>query len=272
MAIQEQSPLPLLHVLLAEDDPIVARLTVRALERRGLIVKPVTTGRAVLDEVRARRFDLLLLDLGLPQLDGLGVSRRLRAQPEHASLFIIALTAAERPEEEWRSAGIDAILAKPLDVEALERLLLARASGASGEGDALTLGAGSPIDFEALRERTGGDEDLIREVFADFLAHEERWLDELREAVFREAFGEAAKLAHRLRGALLALGASPAGQLAAGVEERAGALAKGDGGGNGLASEALAFEQAVRKASDAMRLHVTHVTAVTSMTVDLAAR
>ena len=78
-------------VLLAEDDPAIAQPLSRALEREGYEVVAVTDGSAALEATASERVDLLVLDLGLPEMDGLEVCRRLRASG--AQTPVLMLTA-----------------------------------------------------------------------------------------------------------------------------------------------------------------------------------
>jgi DNA-binding response OmpR family regulator len=93
------------RILVAEDDPDIAALIRHALERAGHETEVVATGPAALASVRRRRPDLLVLDLMLPELDGLEVCRAIRADPAVASLPIVMVTA--RDEEVDRVVGLE---------------------------------------------------------------------------------------------------------------------------------------------------------------------
>lgn len=91
-------------VLLAEDDSTIAEPLARALQREGYAVDVAGDGAAALDRVRAGRIDLLVLDLGLPGMDGLEVCRRVRL--DHPDLPVLMLTA--RADEVDFVVGLDA--------------------------------------------------------------------------------------------------------------------------------------------------------------------
>jgi len=248
-----------LHVLLAEDDRIVARFTKRALERRGASVVHVATGRAVLREIHARPFDLLLLDLGLPELDGWTVARSLlEAPPEHAPL-VVGLTASSVEERRWRAAGIDAMLLKPLDLAALDAVV-GRHRGARGGGfrppPVPADVAREPVDFAGLRARAGGDEALVREVIGDFLSLRATWMRELRDAVEEASLPDVSHAAHRVRGALFALGAGIAGARAAELEAIAGEADGATSTSSRLRATLESLEEAVESAAASMRAHL----------------
>lgn len=109
------SPGSALDVLLVEDDATVAEVIAGLLTRLGHRATHVPNGLAALAELRRARFDLALLDLDLPGIDGLQLARMIRASA-HAALPLVAVTARSVGDEEAqiRAAGMDALLRKPL--------------------------------------------------------------------------------------------------------------------------------------------------------------
>lgn len=109
------------HVLVAEDNPLNFELVRDLLEARGHEVEWARDGEEALHLARSGRFDLLLLDLHMPKLDGLEVVRAIRADPVANSLKVIALTADAMlgVREDLVAAGVDGYLSKPLDLSAL---------------------------------------------------------------------------------------------------------------------------------------------------------
>jgi DNA-binding response OmpR family regulator len=93
------------HVVVAEDDPKQAELLRRYLEHEGHRVVVVGDGRAALEEARAHRPDLMVLDVMMPKVDGLDVCRVLRADPASAGLAVLMLTA--RSAEDDLLLGLD---------------------------------------------------------------------------------------------------------------------------------------------------------------------
>ena len=92
------------HILVVEDDPDISSLIVRYLEKSGYTSEVVATGGDVLPRVQAQLPDLMLLDLMLPQLNGLDLCRALRANPKTASIPIVIVTA--RGDESDRIVGL----------------------------------------------------------------------------------------------------------------------------------------------------------------------
>src|SRR4051794_32118139 len=121
-----------MRILIVEDDPDIAELVARYLDKAGFATERVASGREALQGIAARPPDLLVLDLMLPHVDGLEVCRVLRANDTTAALPIIMLTA--RAEESERIVGLeigaDDYLAKPFspnELVARVRALLRRA-------------------------------------------------------------------------------------------------------------------------------------------------
>lgn len=110
-------------VLVAEDNPLNYELIRDLLEARGHTVEWAKDGEEALNLARSGRFDLLLLDLHMPRLDGLEVMRGIRSQPPVKPLKVIALTADAMVgvREDLFAAGVDGYLSKPLDLSALIR-------------------------------------------------------------------------------------------------------------------------------------------------------
>jgi len=109
------------RVLVVEDDLANRVLLSRLLQRGGYDVTAVVDGPAALDEVLASKADVVLLDVGLPGIDGLEVCRRLRAQPATRMLPIILLTGRSSVEDvvEGLDAGADDFVAKPYEIDVL---------------------------------------------------------------------------------------------------------------------------------------------------------
>ncbi|MCA1584253.1 MAG: PAS domain-containing protein [Acidobacteria bacterium] len=117
-----------LHVLLAEDNPINSQVATRMLQKLGCTVETALSGFQVLHAVDAGTFDLVLMDVQMPELDGLQLTRmiRERERAEGATrLRIVALTADAMKGDEDRcfAAGMDGYLAKPITLDSLEREL-----------------------------------------------------------------------------------------------------------------------------------------------------
>jgi CheY-like chemotaxis protein len=124
------APLPAAHlagarVLVAEDQPMNQQVISEMLRHLGVQVTLAGNGRQALDRLAEGSFDLVLMDIQMPEMDGLTATRRIRAQPQGNALPVIALTAGVTEEERARilAAGCTAILPKPLSLHDLTATL-----------------------------------------------------------------------------------------------------------------------------------------------------
>src|SRR6185295_1460083 len=167
-----------LRVLVAEDNPVNQRLVQAILKHRGHAPVLVGNGREALAALDAGAFDVLLLDLHMPEMGGFETTAAIRARETAtgAHLLILALTASagDGDEERCREAGMDGYIIKPIRAEEL----LARIESAAGR-DAR---APEPSPKAAPG---GGGEDPSRKLTGLFIADAARLCDEIRDAVAR---------------------------------------------------------------------------------------
>jgi two-component system response regulator TctD len=121
-----------MRLLLAEDDAGLATWLVRALGQSSCEVDWVADGRLVRRAVRATRYDALILDLGLPGLDGHDVLADLRESDEHLPILVLTARASLMDRVTTLKAGADDFLAKPFEIEELEARLHALVRRARG--------------------------------------------------------------------------------------------------------------------------------------------
>ena len=126
-------------VLIAEDNPTNRELLRELLEIRGYTVTEACNGQEALASVEQAPPDILLLDIGMPVLDGFAVVRKLRENPRFTSLPVVAVTAyaMQGDREKIMNSGFDGYLSKPVNssslVQELDRLLAhSNAQSASG--------------------------------------------------------------------------------------------------------------------------------------------
>jgi CheY-like chemotaxis protein len=135
-------------ILITEDNPVNRELLRELLEIRGYEIFEAGDGLQALAMIERVCPDLLILDLGMPGLDGFGVIRRIRADPAHANLPVLAATAYAMRGDRERvlEAGFDGYISKPISPTALreetERLL------GSGSGKASSASAGNTRSAE----------------------------------------------------------------------------------------------------------------------------
>jgi PAS domain S-box-containing protein len=192
-----------LRVLLAEDGPINQKVAVELLERRGHTVEVATNGREALDALERATFDLVLMDVQMPQMDGFEATAAIRAGEqrtgEHLPIIAMTASAMKGDRERCLEAGMDEYIAKPIRAAALYELVEGCADG-----------GGVVIDRRALNERTGGDAEAGREVSKLFLEECPKLLVRIHEGIDAGDSHAVERAAHTLKGSVGVFGASAA--------------------------------------------------------------
>ena len=191
-----------LVVLLAEDNIVNQRLATRLLEKEGHEVSIAANGHEALEAIAKRAFDLVLMDVQMPDMDGFEATRAIRAGERSLGghLPIIAMTAhvMKGDRERCLDAGMDDYVAKPVQREVLLATIdrvLGRSTGQASEAT-----DGEICDADALRARVP-DEAILAEVIALFLQECPRMLSDVREAVERGDGARIRSAAHTFKGA-----------------------------------------------------------------------
>jgi two-component system sensor histidine kinase/response regulator len=229
------SPGQKLRVLVAEDYPINQRVAIRLIERLGHAVAVVSDGRAALAALEREPFDLVLMDVQMPEMDGLDATRAVRAREARireglepappgstyaaragSRIPIVALTAHALKSDEARclDAGMDSYLAKPISGAELARAIARSARAADDDADS----AAPPVDLVAALRRADGDRELLAELGGLFV---QDWPARRAELDAALSAGESPRLeraAHGLKGVLAALGSGRAAILAGDLE------------------------------------------------------
>jgi signal transduction histidine kinase/DNA-binding NarL/FixJ family response regulator len=218
-----------LRILLAEDNATNRLVAVTRLEAMGHQVEAVPGGEEAVRQVRLAPYDLVLMDVMMPGMDGLSATRAIRALPgPEAAVPIVALTANVFAEhrEACRAAGMDGFLGKPMTLAALEQVLAQADAGTLRRAGGREEAAGDTL--ARLSGEFGADE--AEEVLAGFVAEGRAAAEAMRDAV---AAGDAAALAEAARGlreaadtlGLGAIASLTAVAAASGPEQRATAVA-----------------------------------------------
>src|SRR6185503_3606384 len=145
-------------VLVVEDDDEVRGVLVRELGSRGYRVQEASDGRGALERWEASRPDVILLDLGLPDMDGLDVIRRIR-RDAMTPIVILSARFAEREKVEALERGADDFVTKPFGLDELHarlRVALRRAAGPGGDLEGRTVVGPLVMDPQRHEVRVGG--------------------------------------------------------------------------------------------------------------------
>jgi len=203
------------RILLAEDNPINQQVAVELLQGAGASVEVAANGREALDMVRAKGYDVVLMDLQMPVMDGLQATRAIRDIPRFAQLPIIAMTASVMSGDRDRclEAGMNDHISKPVSIEQLmgtlsrwlpDRPAAAPAAPPAPPGDAAgTAELPGELDGFQVEEgikRVGGDRALYRRLLLQFHDHSARAGSEIRAALAAGDRARAKAEAHTLKG------------------------------------------------------------------------
>lgn len=225
-----------LHVLLADDQIINAMIVSKWLGMLGCTMERVEDGQQAVERWRQRRFDLILMDVKMPVMNGLEATVRIR-ELEASGVTrtpIVALTASASPEEldACLTAGMDGHTTKPVTLDSLAatmRAALRSAASATAAADAPSHArapepaSGWTLDLDHLRQSLGGDEELLQEFIDAMQAELGQRLQRLQAAELALDASQTQEQAHALRGALGSLGAEAAAALTRTLEREAGA-------------------------------------------------
>ncbi len=230
------------RVLLVEDSEINQEVAVEILTDAGLVVDVAENGRIACERVASGSYAVVLMDVQMPEMDGIEATRRIRQTWPADRLPIIAMTAHAYDQERQRclEAGMNEHLAKPIDpvvlVEALNRWMkplpapaqpAAAAPAAPRTADTTggLPGALPPFDLDRALARLGGKRQLLRKLILDFGAKFPDATATLRERIGAGEAEEARRLAHTIKGVAATLEARELSEAAARIEE---ALVRGE--------------------------------------------
>ena len=233
-----------LTILVAEDNPINARLAVALLRKRGWEVKVTGNGREALEALSAQAFDLVLMDIQMPEMDGydatMAVRQREAGTGHRTPILAMTAHAMKGDLERCFEAGMDGYLTKPIKAsefyDAIEGLV---SSGEPEIGEGPAGGSGAPADLSQLLVNTGGDVDLLDELVDLFAEDCPGQVENLAAAIQRGDAKDLEESAHKLKGAVANFGAKATQDLAFRLERmgREGDLERAPGTFEELCSE-----------------------------------
>jgi CheY-like chemotaxis protein/HPt (histidine-containing phosphotransfer) domain-containing protein len=240
-----------LRILLAEDNVVNQQVGLHLLQRMGYRADVASNGLEVLEALRRQSYDIVLMDVQMPEMDGLTATRHLvkeRSRQERPWIIAMTANAMQGDRELCLEAGMDDYISKPIRVEELVRALFEFQEGAGGQGgraeeenvetrafasgnrgadsvaslNANSNGHASPLAepatvldaraFQALKEMLGQDAVLV-DVIEHYLEEAPGLLQTLTTAVAEENATALEQAAHSLKSSSAMLGATPISQL-----------------------------------------------------------
>ena len=239
-----------MRVLVAEDNAVNQKVTRRLLRELGYRADVVANGQEVVEAAQRQHYDLIFMDVQMPEMDGLEATqaiRNLQSDDEtdargSSSTWIVAMTAAAMHGDEERclDAGMDDYLSKPVDVEALVDAIKTAAehldepttddshnneppasfseptSDNGMNGNAVNLDT-----FDDFRSSLQGDDDFMAELLRDYLNDAAKHLEAIREAADQRDGAALERRAHTLKSSSAAIGAEAVAELCKTIEKLA---------------------------------------------------
>lgn len=220
------APASSLRILLAEDNEVNQRLAMRLLEKNGHRIAVVSNGRQAVAALEKNTFDLVLMDVQMPEMDGLEattlIRERERGTGRHVPIIAMTACAMKGDRERCLDAGMDSYISKPIEAQEL----LDTVGGVAARNPAplptstpVAVAASAPVlNRKAAMQHVGGDAKLLSELVDVFLSSSPDIMTDLARAVAKRDTAAVRRLAHLLKGSVGSFGADHAFQAALRLE------------------------------------------------------
>ncbi len=202
------------RILLAEDNPVNQRVALGILQKWGHTVVAVNNGNEALAALERESFDLILMDVQMPEMDGLEATRAIRESERHTGkhIPIVAMTAhaMKGDRERCLAGGMDDYVSKPIQLADLKRAIDAMVGTVEPEPERPKRAgcANEVFDRVAALERVNSDEGFLAEVIGLFLGDAPCRIEAIRAAIDDRDAKRLQTASHSLKGAAGCLGAS----------------------------------------------------------------
>jgi PAS domain S-box-containing protein len=211
------------HILLAEDNLINQKLAIRLLEKEGHTVVVAGNGKEALTALEREPFDLVLMDVQMPEMDGLEAAAAIRERERktggHVPILAMTAYAMKGDRERCLQAGMDGYLSKPIRARELFEALRGLSPAAPRpEEPTREPPCEEALDWGKALDQVGGDADLLRYLAGLFPEDCSRLMTEIRTAVDARDASRLKVAAHTLKNPLLTLAAQPAADAALQLE------------------------------------------------------
>jgi two-component system sensor histidine kinase/response regulator len=222
----EQAPLKL---LLVEDHPVNQKLAVTLLQRWGHTVQVADNGKIAVDLVAQESFDIILMDMMMPVMDGLEATRNIRnyQKTDHTPIIAMTANAMETDRQKCLEAGMDDFISKPIKAQELKDKLLRYSSAPVSPSGHAPLMADAALMasttqrasvFDYASALAAQDQEIVDIVARPFVRQWPSELQKIQSALAQGDMRSVLHAAHALKGTLAIFGAAPASGLALRIE------------------------------------------------------
>ncbi len=217
-----------LKILLGEDNVMNQKFGVRVLTKVGHSVDVASNGIEVLEALERASYDVVLMDIQMPELDGLETTRQIRQREagtgEHIPIIAMTASAMKGDKENCFEAGMDGYISKPVKPKKiLEQLaaIIQKPGVSSSENQVHDQEVESKpvVNHDALMENADNDMELLKEMIELFAPNSETAMRQLQQAIDSGDLQEAGKTAHRIKGMTRLLAGEAASEAALHIEK-----------------------------------------------------
>jgi CheY-like chemotaxis protein len=216
-----------IRILIAEDNPTNQKVAIRMLSKLGYRADVVANGLEAIEAVRGRGYNLVFMDMQMPELDGLEATREIRKMLNSADTpWIVAMTAnaLRGDRERCLESGMNDYISKPVQIENLRKALercteSLESSSDPEESDDTVLDKGVIAQLRELNEE--GDSDIVAEMMSIFLEDAPPRMNGMHDSYSQKDAMKLREYSHSLKGSLTTLGATRLATICIEIEDKA---------------------------------------------------
>ncbi|MBD3266881.1 response regulator [bacterium] len=217
-------PKPSLHVLIAEDNPFNQKLAVRLLKKQGHRYMLANNGKEAVRAFKNASFDLILMDVHMPEMDGMEACRQIREiekeTGKHIPILAVTASAMKGDMEKCLDAGMDDYISKPIKPQKIYQKIQDVFKNGLFQGIAESQANLASInDPDSILEQVDGDMDELKDLLAVFLDNAATMLRQIQKAIQARDFHGLRESAHSLKGTLGFFSANQAREAAFQMEQ-----------------------------------------------------
>jgi len=197
-----------LNILLAEDNPVNQKIAASMLEKQGFNVIIANNGKEAMDLLKKEDFDLVLMDVQMPEMDGIEATKKLRQEGIDIPIIALTANAFEEDRKKCLDAGMDAYLSKPINPDELFEVISEIFQKKNKESkltnksrDFLKESDDSEIDIKKALEMVDGDRDLLKELISMFINDFPDKINSMEDAIKEKNYAKLREISHNIKGA-----------------------------------------------------------------------